>query len=122
MKAFKKATAGFGMLEVLISTFLVILGLLVVLSSIVATAKASRYSERMDVANTLARREMERVRNLNFDAILSEEGAYGEYTEIPDFRHEVTVSNVGTLKEVLVRIHFENDRRSAQIVTFVANL
>ena len=118
----KKAQRGFGMLEVLISTFLVVLGLLVIMSSMVAVAKSSRYSERMDVANSLARLEMERIRNLNFDNILTETGAYGEYTDHPDFRHTVTVATVGTVKQVTVDVFFENDRRRAEVVTFVADL
>jgi Tfp pilus assembly protein PilV len=118
----KKSQRGFGMLEVLISTFLVILGLLVIMSSMVAMAKSSRYSERMDVASSLARMEMERIRNMNFAAVASESGQYREYPDHLDFRHEVTVSNVGTVKQVVVDVYFEGDRRRAEVVTFVANL
>ncbi len=118
----KKTQRGFGMLEVMISTFLVILGLLVIMSSMVAMAKSNRYSQRMDIANSLARREMERVRNMNFDDIASETGAYGEYFDFPDFRHVVEVTTQGNLKQVRLQMYFEGDRRRAELVTFVADL
>ena len=118
----KKTQRGFGMLEVLISTFLVILGLLVIMSSMVAMAKSNRYSQRMDVANSLARREMERIRNTNFDDIANENGAYGEYTDFPDYRHVVEITTQGNLKQVRLQVFFENDRRRAELVTFIADL
>ena len=122
MKAKKKSRAGFGLLEIMITISLVLLGLLVVWSSMVAMAKSNRYSERMDVANTIARHEMEHVRNMRFDHISSETGSYGEYATHPDYRHQTIVSSVGELKEVSVRVLFENDRRQFEILTFVANL
>jgi type IV pilus assembly protein PilV len=122
MKLVKRIQAGFSLLEVLITMFLVMLGLLVVLSSMVAMAKSNRYSQRMDIANTLARHEMERVRNMNFDAIVSETGAYGEYDMHPDYRHETTVTATGNVKEVVVDVFFENDRRHAEMITYVADL
>ncbi len=120
--AIKRKQGGFGMLEVLISTFLVILGLLVIMSSMVAMAKSSRYSQRMDVANSLARREMERIRNLTFANIVTETGSYGEYTDYPDFRHQTTVTTQGTVKQVQLKVYFEGDRRRAELITFVANM
>jgi len=120
--AVKKTQRGFGMLEVLISTFLVIIGLLVIMSSLVAMAKSNRYSQRMDIANSLARLEMERVRNMTFDDIDSEVGNYGEYIDHPDYRHVVSVTPMGNLKQVRLQMYFENDRRRAELVTFVADL
>lgn len=120
--AIKKKQGGFGMLEVLISSFLVILGLLVIMSSMVAMAKSSRYSQRMDVANSLARREMERVRNLTYANVVTESGTYGEYADHPDFRHVTTVTVVGTVKQVRMQVFFEDDRRRAELMTFVANM
>ncbi|MBU0507331.1 prepilin-type N-terminal cleavage/methylation domain-containing protein, partial [bacterium] len=55
MKTCKRRQAGISMIEVLITMFLVMVCLLVVMTSFVAVAKSSRYSERMDVAASLAR-------------------------------------------------------------------
>ena len=122
MKRIRNKRAGFSLLEILITMFLVMLGLLVVLSSMVAMAKSNRYSQRMDIANSLARHEMERVRNMDFDAIVSESGAYGEYDQHPEYRHETLVTTTGNVKQVTVRVFFERDRRRAEILTFVADL
>jgi Tfp pilus assembly protein PilV len=113
---------GFSLLEVMVTMFLVMIGLLVVMSSFVAIAKSTKYSARMDVANTLARLEMEKVRNLPFANIQSATGAYSEYPDHPDYRHEVVVQDVGSSRQVTVRIYFENDRRRAELRTYVTNL
>jgi len=118
----RKTQSGLSMLEVLVTMFLVMMGLLVVMSSFVAIAKSGRYSERMDVATTLAQREMERVRNLPWANIHSEAGAYNEYSDHPDYRHEITVTDVGTVREVVVRIYFENNRRRCEVRTYVSNM
>ncbi len=110
------------MMEVLITTFVVVMGLLVVLTSFVAIAKSNRYSERMDEANTLMRMEMERVRNQPYTAILSEAGTFGEYANHPNFRHETIVVDLGNVKQITVDIYFENNRRRAEVVTYVANM
>ena len=92
------------------------------MTSIVAIAKTNRYSERMDVATSLARMEMERVRNRPYAQIATENGAYGEYTDHLDFRHKTTVTDLGTVKEVKVDLYFEHDRRRAEVITYVANM
>ena len=102
--------------------FLVVLGVLVVLSSMVAMAKSNRYSERMDIANSLARFEMERMRNIPFANVVSETGAFGEFTQHLDYRHETIVTPVGAVKQVVVRVYFEHNRRRAEMITFVADL
>ena len=122
MKLAKRIQAGLGMLEIMITIFLVMLGLLVVMTSFVAISKSERYGERMNVATNLARTEMERIRNLSYANIQSVVGAYHEYADQPDFRHEVVVHDLGTIKEVTLRIYFENDRRRAEMHTYVSNL
>jgi Tfp pilus assembly protein PilV len=122
MMSRRKTQSGMSMLEIIMTMFLVMMGLLVVMSSFVAIAKSSRYSERMEVATTLAQREMERVRNLPWANIQTEAGAYGEYADHPDYRHDVTVTNVGAVREVVIRIYFENGRRRCEVRTYVSNL
>jgi Tfp pilus assembly protein PilE len=122
MKLTKQVQKGLTMLEILITTFVVVMGLLVVMTSFLAIAKSNRYSERMDTANTLIRMEMEKVRNKAYGTILTENGHYGEYAEYPGFRHVTTVVDRGSVKEVKVDIYFEHDRRRAEVVTFVANM
>ncbi len=123
MKRIRKTEGGFSLLEILITMFLVLLGLLVVLSSMVAMAKSNRYSQRMDTANSLARFEMERIRNIPFDSVAAEEGAYEtDYPQHPDYRHVTEVTQSGSVKQVVVRVFFERDRRRAEMITFVADL
>jgi prepilin-type N-terminal cleavage/methylation domain-containing protein len=122
MKRKNAKQSGFSMIEVLVTVFLVTLGLLVVMTSFVAISKAQRYSERMDTASALARLEMERIRNRPYLNIQSEVGAYSEYPDHPDFRHEVIVTEAGNIKQITLRIYFEKDRRRAEVVTYVANM
>jgi Tfp pilus assembly protein PilV len=122
MKRKHHKQGGFSMLEIIVTVFLVTMGLLVVMSSFVAISKAHRYSERMDTAASLARLEMERIRNRTYATIQSEVGAYSEYPEHPDYRHEVAVTDLGSAKHITLRIYFENDRRRAEVVTYVSNL
>ena len=122
MKAIRKARAGFSLLEVMISMSLVMIGLLVVLSSMVAMAKSNRFSQRMDIANTIARHEMEHVRSKQFSQVVSETGSYGEYVTHPDYRHQTVVTMVGSVKRVTVDVYFEGGRRRTEMVTYVANL
>lgn len=122
MMGCRKIQSGISMLEIMVTMFLVMMGLLVVMSSFVAIAKSSRYSQRMEVATTLVQREMERVRNLPWANIQSETGAYGEYSDHPDYRHDVTVTDVGVVRQVVVHIYFENDRRCCEVRTYVSNM
>jgi Tfp pilus assembly protein PilV len=122
MKRRKKHQNGLSLLEILVTMFLVMMGLLVVMSSFVAIAKSGRYSERMDIAATLAQREMERMRNTAWATMQPEIGIYNEYPDQPLYRHEIVINNVGSVREIIVRIYFDNDRRRAEIRTFVSNL
>jgi Tfp pilus assembly protein PilV len=122
MKRKSRKQGGFSMLEIIVTIFLVTLGLLVVMTSFVAISKAHRYSERMDTAASLMRLEMERIHNRTYAAIQTEVGAYSEYPEHPDYRHEVAVTDLGSAKRITLRIYFEHDRRRAEAVTYVSNL
>jgi Tfp pilus assembly protein PilV len=126
MEKMKKLTVrmqrGMSMMEILVTTFVVVMGLLVVMTSFVAIARSNRYSERMDTANTLIRTEMEKVKNKTYAAIVTETGVYGEYAEYPDFRHETIVVDRTSVKQINIEIYFENDRRRAEAVTYVANM
>lgn len=114
--------SGFSMLEIMVTLFLVTLGLLVVMTSFIAIGKSHRYSERMDVAASLVRLEMERIRNQPFASIQSEIGAYSEYMDHPDYRHESSVTDLGNVKEIVLRIYYENDQRRTEVRTYVSNL
>ena len=114
--------SGFGLLEIVITVFLIVIGLLVIASSYLAIARAQHYSERMDTATIIAAREMERIRNRTWASIASETGPFGEYPEYPEFRHSVEVRKIGSLKEVTLRVYFENNQRRTEMMTYVANL
>lgn len=118
----RRKQSGFGMLEIIVTVFLVTMGLLVVMTSFIAISKAHKYSERMDLAASLARLEMERIRNQPYASIQSEVGSYYEYSAHPDYRHEAVVQDLGHVKEVVLKIYFENDRRRAELTTYVSNL
>lgn len=122
MKKSMRRQSGISMLEVLITMFLVMVGLLVVMTSFVAIAKSHRYSERMDVAASLGRMEMERIRNTTYANVLPESGSYSEYSDHPDYRHETYVTTLGNTKQVTLRLYFENDRRYAEMITYVTNM
>jgi Tfp pilus assembly protein PilV len=122
MKRFRRAQAGISMLEIVITLFIVMLGLLVVMASFLAISKSHRYAEKMEIATTLAKFEMERIRNRDFDAVQTETGSYSEYPEHQDFRHEIAVTQNGTLKQVMLRIYFDHDNRCAVLQTYITSL
>ncbi len=122
MKLKKRMQSGVSLLEIMVTLLLVTIGLLVVMTSFVAISKATRYGERMKVATTIARMEMERFRNTPYASLSSGTGAYHEYPDYPDYRHEVIVTEQGTVKEIVLRIYFENDRRRAELRTYVTSM
>ncbi len=122
MKKLTKRQSGISLIEVMVTMFLVMLGLVVVMGSFVANAKSNRFGTRVDVANSIVKLEMERMRNMRFADIVSEEGDYGEYSSYPDYRHVTTVIDQGTIKQIDVTVYFENDRRSETVTTYVSNL
>jgi Tfp pilus assembly protein PilV len=110
------------LLEVLLATVVLVLGLLIVVSSFVAMARANRYSEKQDIAVQLAGRVMEDVRNQKFADIESEEGNYFEYYQFPEFRHKTDVETIGKVKEVIVDIYFDDDRKRVRLVSYCADM
>lgn len=112
---------GVSLLEVLVTTVIVTTGLLVVMSSFVAIAKSNRYAGKMETANNLLRLELEQVRNQNYDQIATR-SRDNVYNDLPEFERQITVSEQGGVKQVLVQIYFENGRRVAQATTMVADL
>jgi len=122
MRKLRTRQSGISLIELMVTMFLVMLGLIVVMGSFVATAKSNRFGERVDVANSIIKLEMERMRNMRFADIVSEEGDYGEYASYPDYRHNTTVTDQGTVKQIDVIIYFENDRRSETVTTYVSSL
>lgn len=122
MQKRRQIQSGISMLEVVVTVFLVTLGLLVVMTSFIAIAKANRHAERMDIATSLARLELEQMRNTQFANIQSETGSYNEYPNHPDYRHELIVNDFGNIKQIVLHVYFENDRRRAEVRTMVANM
>ncbi|MFH1010866.1 MAG: prepilin-type N-terminal cleavage/methylation domain-containing protein [bacterium] len=118
----RRKDKGISLIEVLIATIILLLGLLIVASSFLAMARANRYSERQDKAVQLASRVMEDLRSRKFPQVQNEEGNYGEYADFPDYRHRVEVTPTGQVKRVTVRVFFENDRRQVVLVSFFANM
>jgi Tfp pilus assembly protein PilV len=113
---------GISMLEVLLATVILLLGLLIVASSFLAMTRANRYSEKQDKAVQLASRVMEDYRARRFPQIQNEEGNYGEYTDFPDYRHRVEVTATGQVKKVTVHILFDRDRRQVVLVSFFSDI
>jgi len=118
----RRKERGMTLLEVLVATVVLVVGFLIIISSFVAMARANRYSERQDIAIQLASRVMEDMRNQKFADIQSEEGSYNEYYGFPEFRHKTEVVTVGQVKEVIVEIYFDNDRKRVKLVSYCANM
>lgn len=112
---------GVSLLEVLVTTVIVTTGLLVVMSSFVGMAKSNRYAGKMEIANNLLRFELENVRNLNYADVQSH-SLDDVYADMPEYERQITVTEQGSVKQVLVQIYFENGRRVAQATTMVAQL
>jgi len=112
--------SGLGLLEVAITVFLVMIGLLVVVSSYAAISRNHNYNNRMQVAVTLATKEMAKIRQTPFVEVKADSGAYLEYCDYPDYRHQVAVTNLGSVKEVRLRVYFENDKRFTELRTYLS--
>ncbi len=113
---------GVTLIEVLLATVILVVGFPIIASSFVAMARSNRYSEKQDKAVQLATRVMEDMRNRRFTQIQNETGAYGEYPDFPNYRHEVVVTNVGQVKKVTVHIFFDKNRRKVTLDSFFANM
>jgi Tfp pilus assembly protein PilV len=122
MQRLTRGQAGFSMIEVMVTMFLVMIGLLVVMSAMVATAKSTRYAEEVDVANALMRMEMERLQNTDWDVIAHEEVGYGAIADHPDYRYSTAVTQNGRIKRIELTIWFENDRRSVTATTSIVDM
>ncbi len=118
----KRRDKGISLIEVLVATVILLLGLLIIASSFLAMTRANRYSEKQDKAIQLATRVMEDYRARRFPQIQNEEGNYGEYADFPDYRHRVEVSPTGQVKKVTVRVLFDKDRRQVVLVSFFSNI
>lgn len=122
-RVMRKWQAGVSLLEVLVTILIVTGGLVVVMASFVGVAKSNRYVEKMETANNLLRLELETVRNDRFADIVSADSDYGDtYTDQPDFRKRVVVTELGNIKRVTVQILFDLDKHLAEATTMVAQL
>lgn len=122
-RVIRKWQAGVSLLEVLITVLIVTGGLVVVMASFVGMAKSNRYVEKMETANSLLRLELETVRNDRFADIISSDADYGDaFSDQPDFRRIVEVTDLGNVKRVTVRILFDLDKHEAEATTMVAQL
>ena len=122
-RALRKWQAGISLLEVLVTTLIVTGGLVVVMASFVGIAKSNRYVEKMETANNLLRLEMKNLRNNEYGAIQSLSGDSNEsFSDQPDFRRRITVTDLGSVKRVTVQIFFNDDHHVAEATTMVANL
>lgn len=119
----RKWQAGVTLLEVMVTILIVTGGLVVVMASFVGIAKSNRYVEKMETANSLLRWELETIRNNRFADILSAESSYGSaYSDQPEFRKSILVTELGNVKRITVQIHFDDDKRRAEATTMVAQL
>lgn len=118
----RRKDEGMTLIEVLISTLILVLGFLIIVSSFVAMARSNRYSEKHDKAIQLASRVMEDMRNSKFSDIQNENGFYYEYPEFPKYRHQINVQPTGRVKKVTVRIYFDDDQKHVSLVSYFANM
>jgi Tfp pilus assembly protein PilV len=66
-----RRTRGFGLVEVVITTSIVVIGLLSVASIIVIVMQGNSFSRQITVAATLAHDKIEELRTLNYGSIIS---------------------------------------------------
>ena len=122
-RVMRKMQAGVSLLEVLVTILIVTGGLVVVMASFVGIAKSNRYVEKMETANSLLRLELETVRNDRFVDIVTSDSDYGNaFSDQPDFRRKVLVTDLGNVKRVTVQILFDADKHVAEATTMVAQL
>ena len=117
-----RGSEGFTLIEVMVTVVLMTLGLLVILGVFLGTAKASGYAKKMDIAQYLGEQTLKQFRNTRFIQIQPFEEQYGQITDYPNHRRQVTITMNGTLKQVHVIVLFDLDRHQADFWSLYANL
>ncbi len=102
----KKNQKGFTLIEVLVSMFLLTVGVLAASSTLIAVFKGQRYSASLMSATNLAQSRMETVKSTSYDGIASGTEAFGSITGFETFRRVTTVTPNAddTLKTVTVTV------------------
>ena len=122
MRKFTHDQRGFTLIEVIVTIVILTLGLLTILGVFLGATKANKHSQKMDIAHHLAQETIEEFRNSGYAQIQSFQENYGDIPEYPQHRRQVTVNESGTLKDVQIVVHFDNDKHNARFRTFYSNL
>ena len=97
---------GFSLTEIVVSTFLVAIGLVSAASVLVAAANRQNLSQGLTSATNLCTATLEGFREKTYDEINSSTEGFGEITNYPAYKREVIVTPNAddTLKVVEVRV------------------
>ena len=97
---------GFSITEVVVSTFLVAIGLIAVAAVLVAAANRQNLSQGVTTATNLCTTALERVRLEAYDSVESSTEGFGDITDYPNYKREtiVTPNTEDTLKVVEVKV------------------
>ena len=113
--------AGFTLTEVVVSLFLLSVGILAATSTLMAVFKGQRYSASLMAATQLAQSHMESIKSMTYSQVSSTSEAYGEISGYETFSRITTVTPNAddTLKTVVVQVT-SDEGQSITLETLVA--
>jgi len=117
-----RRSAGFTLIEVMVTVVILTLGLLTIMGVFLGAAKANRYAQKIDIASHLAEQTMERFQDVGYGQVLPFTEQYGDITKYPDHRRQVIVTEANSLKDVRVLVFFDNDKHHTEFRTVFTNL
>ena len=116
-----RKVGGFTMTEVLVSLFLLTVGIMAATSTLMAVFKGQRYSASLMMATQLAQSKMESIKSMSYSDIDSVNEAFGDISGYETFSRTTTVTPNGddSLKTVVVQVSAEGGQ-SITLETLVA--
>ena len=101
-----RKVGGFTLTEVVVSLFLLTVGILAATSTLMAVFKGQRYSASLMMATQLAQSHMEDIKSMSYSEIDSTNEAFGDISGYETFSCITTVTPNGddTLKTVIVQV------------------
>jgi len=117
-----KLKGGFTLLEILITTVVITVGVAVLVGLFGSGLVGSTDAENTTIAMNLAQRRTEEIKNLDFDTGIGNEDK-ADVDGFPGFQREVVVTQAQTdLKQVQVKVYwtFKGEEVTVGLVTYVS--
>lgn len=115
-----KNNEGFTLIEIMIAVFILTVALLSLASVTVMVIKGNSFSKGMTTATTLAKAQLETLKNADYTTIAST--SYASVTDFPGYERRWTVTASGNQKTIVmdVRWMWQGNYRTVTLNTVIA--